>query len=244
MARPPLAVRWVRHGLRMLDEVSVGSRRGGPAAAMPEGSAAAPLGDAEARLAALHGLEREWRKHPVRDDRINAHIAEMLRHAGVTSGRVLEIGGRRFPRHGVFSGFHYDNMDLVPEHASVVGDITRCPEIPDASYDVVVSVDVFEHIKEPWLAAKEITRILATGGLSYTSTLFSWRYHPCPVDFWRYSPDALAFLFDGLQVVACDFDLAERRRDIRKKSKRDPMPIDALGGWRENVRVFHAGIKR
>jgi hypothetical protein len=64
-----------------------------------------------------------------------------------------------------------------------------------------------------------------------------------PVDFWRYTPDALTFLFDELNVVECDFDLVERRRDMRKKSTRDPMPIDALGGWRENVRVFHAGVK-
>jgi len=244
MARPPLAVRWVRHGLRMLDEVSVGSRRDGPT---PAGTAApagaAPRDEAETRLAALHRLEREWRKHPVRDDRINRHIKEMLGRAGVTSGRVLEIGGRRHPRHGVFDGFQYDNMDLVPEIASVVGDITRCPEIPDASYDVVLSVDVFEHVKEPWLASKEIQRILTPGGLAYTSTLFSWRYHPCPVDFWRYTPDALAFLFDELHLVKCGFDLVERRRDMRKKSTRDPMPIDALGGWRENVRVFHAGVK-
>ena len=202
--------------------------------------------DPHEQLGALERLEQEWRRHPVRDDRINHHLAGLVARAHIAGGRVLEIGGREYPRGGVFpeDRFTYDNMDIVPEIASVVGDITSCPELPDASYDVIVSVDVFEHLKQPWLAAAEIKRLLAPGGLVYTSTLFSWRYHPCPVDFWRYTPEALKFLFEGLVVLECDFDLTERRRDIRKKSKEDPMPIDALGGWRENVRVFHAAIKR
>lgn len=88
---------------------------------------------------------------------------------------MLEIGGRQHPRGHVFGpGFTYLNLDL--EHSdenTVLGDITHCPEIVDASFDVVLSVDVFEHIDRPWLAAAEISRILAPGGLSYTSALFS-----------------------------------------------------------------------
>lgn len=106
---------------------------------------------------------------------------------------------------------------------------------------MILSVDVFEHLTRPWLAAEEITRLLAPGGLAYTSTLFSWRYHPCPVDFWRYTPDALAFLFQGLDEIDSGFDLTERRRDFRKKAKADPIPLDEFGGWRENVRVYWAG---
>ncbi|WP_375485232.1 methyltransferase domain-containing protein [uncultured Jatrophihabitans sp.] len=209
------------------------------------GSAGLRRSPAQARLAQLTVLENEWRGAGVRDDRINGHLRRLLATCGVTNGRVLEIGGRRHPRGHVFgAGFDYLNLDL--EHSderTVVGDITACPEIADASFDVVVSVDVFEHLDRPWLAAEEITRILAPGGLSYTSTLFSWRYHPCPIDYYRYTPDALAFLFGGLDVIEQGFDTTERRRDVRKKAARDPMPLDALGGWRENVRVFHAGRK-
>jgi SAM-dependent methyltransferase len=200
---------------------------------------------AQARLSALDAAERSWRSGPVRDERINSHLAALVARAGLTAGRVLEIGGRKHPRGHVFGpGFQYVNLDLEhSDETNVVGDITACPEIADGSYDIVVSVDVFEHIDRPWLAAGEIARILAPGGLAYTSTLFSWRYHPCPIDFWRYTPDALEFLFAGLMTLDKGFDLTERRRDVRKKAKADPMPLDALGGWRENVRVFHAGLK-
>jgi SAM-dependent methyltransferase len=200
---------------------------------------------AEERLAEFDRLENAWRSALVRDERINAHLTTLLARSGVTAGRVLEIGGRAHPRGQVFGPeFSYVNLDL--EHSdddTIVGDITNCPQIADASYDVVVSVDVFEHLDRPWLAASEISRILVPGGLSYTSTLFSWRYHPCPIDFWRYTPEALEFLFGDLVVLEKGFDLTERRRDVRKKAKADPMPLDALGGWRENVRVFHAGQK-
>jgi SAM-dependent methyltransferase len=200
---------------------------------------------AEERLAELNRLENRWRAALVRDDRINDHLGGLVARAGIRSGAVLEVGGRQHPRHHVFGpAFSYANLDL--EHSderTIVGDITNCPEIPDASFDVVLSVDVFEHVDRPWLAAAEISRLLKPGGLAYTSTLFSWRYHPCPIDFWRYTPDALEFLFGDLILLDKGFDLTERRRDIRKKAKADPMPIDALGGWRENVRVFHAALK-
>ena len=90
---------------------------------------------------------------------------------------------------------------------------------------------------------QEIVRILSPGGLVYTSTLFSWRYHPCRIDYWRYTPEALALLMRGTDTIDQGFDATERRRDVRKKAAEDPMPFDALGGWRENVRVFHAGVK-
>src|SRR5690606_1930547 len=136
---------------------------------------------------------------PKRNARINQHIRSALANAGITSGNVLEIGARKRPRLDVFPSpdWEYSVMDIADTTAEVpvvIGDITACPEIPDESFDVVVSVDVFEHINRPWLAASEIARILRPGGISYTSTLFSWRYHPVPIDYWRYTPDCLEFL--------------------------------------------------
>ncbi|RYJ04256.1 MAG: class I SAM-dependent methyltransferase, partial [Actinomycetales bacterium] len=196
-------------------------------------------------LVTLDRLEAEWKGGPVRDDRINEHLSLVLDKAGITGGQVLEIGGRGYPRGKVFGdAFTYRNLDLVETgEGTIVGDITGCPEIADETFDVVLSVDVFEHIDRPWLAGEEMVRILKPGGLVYTSTLFSWRYHPCPIDFWRYTPEALAFLMQGTESIDQGFDLTERRRDVRKKAAEDPMGIDALGGWRENVRVFHAGVK-
>jgi SAM-dependent methyltransferase len=204
-----------------------------------------------ARLADIDALATEWQQRPKRNARINGHLRRMLAQADLTSGRVLEIGAREHPRTEFFPApeWQYAVLDieavgLIPDGLEVViGDITNCPEIPDESYDVIVSVDVFEHVDRPWKAAAEISRLLKPGGLSYTSTLFSWRYHPVPIDYWRFTPPCLAFLFDQLDTTFCDFDTTERRRDVRGRGKRDRVPIDALGGWRENWRVCHVGTK-
>jgi SAM-dependent methyltransferase len=204
-----------------------------------------PTDEAPGRLAELDAIEDGWRQAMVRDARIDKHLRALLAQSGVRGGRVLEIGRRPHQRRHVFGpGFTHRSLDLEPsdEH-TVLNNITSCPEITDRSYDVVLSVDVFERIDRPWLAAAEISRILAPGGLAYTSTLFSQRHVHGQVEFWRYTPEALEFLFDGLTTLDKGFDLAERRHDVRKRLATNPMSHDALAGGHVNVRVFHAGLK-
>jgi len=135
-------------------------------------------------------------------------------------GDVLEIGGHRLAKCaiGLFPEprFRYHDLDLAVSDIpnTIIADITGCADVvPNASFDVVFSSDVFEHIDRPWLAAAEIARILKPGGLAITHTLFSWRNHPCPIDYWRYSPDCLEFLFADLSCLEKGYDLSQRRVD-------------------------------
>lgn len=201
---------------------------------------------AEQRLAEIDAAAQEWENHPRRNARVNRQIRRALSAAEISGGRVLEIGARKNPRSDVFGddAWSYSIMDIESHTEgfdTVIGDITHCPELDDGSYDVIISVDVLEHVNRLWLAASEITRLLCPGGISYTSTLFAWRYHPVPIDYWRFTPECLEFLFGDLETLSSGFDTTERRRDVRGKGKRDRVPIDALGGFRENWRVFHVG---
>lgn len=195
----------------------------------------------------LTALSRNYKSSPGRWQRIHALITPLLLESNITSGAMLEIGGRKNPRNECFPQFSYTALDLDGKpHSSVAvvkADITHCPQIPDASFDFIFSLDVFEHISKPWLAASEIRRILKPGGLTFHSTLFSWRYHPCPIDYWRYTPECLIALFEPLKPLHAAFDYTERRRNILGKDK-NRAPVDELGGWRENVRVNYAGLKR
>jgi len=184
-------------------------------------------------------------------DTTKALIGHYVDHTGLT-GRVLEIGGHLLAKSaiGLFSGprFTYSNLDIetsdIPN--TIVADITDCRDaIPDASFDLVVSSDVFEHLDRPWLAAAEIARILKPGGLAITHTLFSWRSHPLPIDYWRFSKECLEFLFADLECLETGYDLSERRRDRpgHWPSGADSVPVDQLGGWRENWSVYHVGRK-
>lgn len=187
-----------------------------------------------------------WQDQPPRWDRIHALSRAILDESSCHGGTMLEIGGRLNPRNKDFPQFTYHALDLQDAPGAqvevAVGDITDCPHIPDESYDFIFSLDVFEHIDKPWLAAQEIQRLLKPGGVTVHSTLFSWRYHPCPIDYWRYTPEGLRSLFGELECLHAEFDLVERRRDLRGRDG-NLVECDALGGWRENVRVNYAGRK-
>lgn len=194
----------------------------------------------------LEDIGNAYKQHPGRWERIYSAVAPLLLRNNVVAGTMLEIGGRENPRHESFPQFAYTALDLDDtQHGTVAvmkGDITDCPHIPDEQFDFIFSLDVFEHIDKPWLAAAEISRLLKPGGITFHSTLFSWRYHPCPVDFWRYSPAGLSSLFPKLEQLLAEFDYTERRRNIKGKGG-NLAPMDQLGGWRENVRVHYAGRK-
>ncbi len=168
------------------------------------------------------------------------------------SGQVLEIGGHRlasclieaFPE----PRFAYHDLNIAPSDIpnTIIADITGCAdEIEDDRFDLIFSSDVFEHIDRPWLAAEEIGRILKPGGVVVTHTLFSWRNHPCPIDYWRYSAECLEFLFSDLETLEKGYDLSQRRNDQPGfwESGNDSVPVDALGGWREHWSVWHVGRK-
>lgn len=175
------------------------------------------------------------------------YIAQLDLH-----GDVLEIGGHKLSNCavGLFEEprFRYHDLNLVASDIpnTIIADITDCAGvIADESFDVVFSSDVFEHIDRPWLAASEIARILRPGGIAITHTLFSWRNHPCPIDYWRYSAECLEFLFADLTCLEKGYDLSQRRDDQPGfwPSGNDSVPVDQLGGWREHWSVYCVSYK-
>lgn len=162
----------------------------------------------------------------------------------------LDVGARRGERDHFADGFDYFGLDLRPAAENIVaGDICHCPHIADGTYDVVFTLDVFEHLERPWDAAAECVRIVKPGGLLIHRTLFAYRYHPSPIDYWRFTSQALEFLFTrggDVETLTKGYELLHRRADRRggkQAGARDRPPIDYLGGFRENWRVLYIGRK-
>ncbi len=141
----------------------------------------------------------------------------------------------------------YKNLDFLSNGNphTIIGDITDCKQIPNSSYDFIYSADTFEHIKKPWLAAKEIERILRPEGIIFIIVPFAYRYHECPVDYWRYSPHALVSLFENCECLEANWDARNRRGPVQGDGKEnDICPEDEMGTWRENWRVYYLGRKK
>lgn len=70
-------------------------------------------------------------------------------------------------------------------------------------FDLIYSHQVIEHLPKPWLAASEFVRILRPGGIGlHTTCAFNPRHGlPAFNDYYRFLPDGLAALFDGVVVL-------------------------------------------
>jgi SAM-dependent methyltransferase len=186
-------------------------------------------------------------------DWIRNKFGEVLAAANIGGGALAEIGGSKNSFITKLDGFEVRFLSLYPmdDPSYVEADITNCPQVPDSSFDAVLSINVFEHISKPWLAAKEIERILKPGGVTFHVAPFSYFYHRAPIDCFRYTPDGFLSLFDGMEPLYAEFYTANRRRDNRGKAPRTidyyggpDLAIDALGGWRENIYTVFAAKKR
>ena len=94
------------------------------------------------------------------------------------------------------------NVDLVPQTPY------RWAELADASVDVVISGQAFEHIEWPWLTISEIARVLRGHGLAAIIAPSAGPVHRYPKDCWRFYPDGLPALaaYAGLGIVEQHWD--------------------------------------
>lgn len=92
------------------------------------------------------------------------------------------------------------NLDVSrTAFTDVIADATKLP-FADGSCAVVVTQETLEHTRDPFVAIKEIARVLCPGGALYCQLPFVIGFHPGPTDFWR-------FTVQGIQALVTDAGL-------------------------------------
>lgn len=61
-------------------------------------------------------------------------------------------------------------------------------------FDIVIAEQVFEHLKYPYRAVKNIYTMVNPGGYFLMTTPFMIRVHGCPEDYCRWTEDGLRYL--------------------------------------------------
>lgn len=113
-----------------------------------------------------------------------------------TGGMVLDCGAgwRHQIRPSVITTeiLRYPSTDVV-----AVGE-----HLPfrDGVFDAVLSLHVLEHVKNPFVCARELVRVLKPGGTLYAVTPYIVGVHGYPFHFFNPTPAGLKALFEGLIV--------------------------------------------
>jgi SAM-dependent methyltransferase len=75
----------------------------------------------------------------------------------------------------------------------------------ECSYDVIISGQCIEHVKDTKEWIKQIDKHLKPEGMVCIIAPWQWRQHRYPVDCWRILPDGMEFLLKDV----CGFDIIE-----------------------------------
>lgn len=87
-------------------------------------------------------------------------------------------------------------------HTDVVGDAHHLP-FRDSVFDRVFAFNVFEHLREPGAAAREILRVLKPGGRTTIHTAFLQPLHEEPHHFYNATEFGVRAWFSPFEIESC-----------------------------------------
>lgn len=126
---------------------------------------------------------------------------------GNFTGKVLDIGGsKKSGYHSYFKNSVIDTVNIDESYdCDLVFDIQKKFPIGDSVYDIVTSINVFEHIFDFSNCFSETARVLKPAGLFIISVPFMHQIHGSPDDFFRYTESSLREILRRNNFVVEDF---------------------------------------
>lgn len=136
------------------------------------------------------------RLEPSPGDWLYLHLSDLRialeEHRNKTPVRVLDFGCGGSPYRRLFPGEPYHRADFTGFTGLdfTFGEDSKLAA-PSASYDLILSTQVLEHVRDPGGYLQECRRLLAPGGRLLLTTHGTFWDHGCPYDFQRWTADGL-----------------------------------------------------
>ncbi len=116
-------------------------------------------------------------------------------------GVVLDTGSKFAPYKEQIPHTKYMNLDIDPGvKPDIISDIHKV-KWQSNYFDTIIATEILEHCYSPEKAINEIHKLLKREGVCILSTRFIYIYHPDPNDYYRFTEDALKYLFKEFSQV-------------------------------------------
>jgi len=115
--------------------------------------------------------------------------------AGAGEGKDKELfAGKSIDYKGVDSGVGHKNWD----YSDVINaDLEDMSFIEDETFDLVLLIQVMEHLNNPRAVLKELNRVSKKGSKIYIAIPQSQSVHQVPYDFYRFTPYGVKYLLES-----------------------------------------------
>jgi hypothetical protein len=154
--------------------------------------------------------------------------------------RILDIGMAMRDKHKKIQSQILETLDVndFGEYPDIICDI--CSDISglENKYNKIICIAILEHVYDPFSAISNLKKMLKDNGIIYGYVPYLYYYHaPNDLkfqDYFRFSKDALAYLFKGFS----DVELFPVRGRIST-----PLNILFAGRWKKyaektNINIF------
>jgi SAM-dependent methyltransferase len=124
---------------------------------------------------------------------------------------ALDVNGSLRPHVETLGPARYVGVDI--EHGPRVDEVVDARDLVKrfgpASFDVVLSTEMLEHVRDWPTVVANLKGVLRPGGvLLITTRSIGFPYHGFPFDFWRYEPDDISAIFGDLDIAVIERDTA------------------------------------
>jgi SAM-dependent methyltransferase len=137
-----------------------------------------------------------------------------LSQSEILNKKVIEVGARDVNgtlRDDIvkLNPSSYLGVDMVEgkgvDELCDVADLVK--KFGNNSFDVVISTELMEHVRDWRLAISNMKAILKPNGIMlFTTRSIGFGYHGFPFDFWRYEVEDIKQVFSDFKIVALEKD--------------------------------------